>query len=267
MKASRPRSGEPVILKVAAGQDASPVVHRVPPFRIQRSQADEHSAVVMAHAGLAFVARMVDCEQHGDRFARVAPLRAARPRESPAWLAGVFALYLDERVHVAVKHEAAEEGSVVLYPGDVAAATRRVTRGWSRLEPERREVTRGGSVLARGRLGSSHIRAGLIDPPAARHPKARGAHGPTVGPRCHRARRQRTKTKERKSVERIARRLVGHSRNGRRGEWRAVHPPRALVFRSVAYLLGLRRSSARSARPAHHLDVGIMCCYRVGAFL
>src|SRR5438046_7028733 len=85
MKASRPRSGEPVILKVAAGQDASPVVHRVPPFRIARSQADEHSDVVMAHAGLAFVARMVDFEEHGDRFARVAPLRAARPRESPAW--------------------------------------------------------------------------------------------------------------------------------------------------------------------------------------
>src|SRR5205809_1860655 len=158
MKASRPRSGEPVILKVAAGQDASPVVHRVPPFRIARSQADEHSDVVMAHAGLAFVARMVDFEEHGHHFASVAPLRAGRPRESPAWLAAVFARYLDERVHVAVKHEAAEDGSAVLYPGDVAAATRRVTRGRSRLEPERGEVTRAGSVTRRvAEIGRAHV--------------------------------------------------------------------------------------------------------------
>src|SRR5438093_1272796 len=363
MEASRPPSGELVILKVAAGQEASPVVYRVHPFRIALSLADEHPDVVTAHAGLAFVARMVDFEEHGHHFASVAPLRAGRPRESPAWLAGVFARYLDERVHVAVQHEAAEDGGAVLYPGDVAAATRRVTRGRSGLEPERGEVTGGGRALACGQLRSVHKRAGLIDAPAARHPKARGAHGPKLRPRCHRARRRRgvpaghrhdsgrqqprhqdemfalhhvcpassvtgpcrmdaapraawmphraerqgqchstvpenaidfsrvscvrcalaatrahrfsghgcvvsaPRRRKRNGVERIRRRLVGHSRNGRRGEWRAVHASRASVFRSVAYLLGLRRSSAQSARPAHHLDVGIMCCYRVGAFL
>src|SRR5437773_9618673 len=52
------------------------------PFRIARSQADEHSDVVMAHAGLAFVARMVDFEEHGDRFARVAPCVRRRDRKS-----------------------------------------------------------------------------------------------------------------------------------------------------------------------------------------
>src|SRR5438093_5296903 len=138
----------------------------------------------MAHAGLAFVARMVDFEEHGHHFASVAPLRAGRPRESTAWLAAVFARYLDERVHVAVQHEAAEDGSAVLYPGDVAAATRRVTRGRSRLEPERGEVTRAGSVLARGRLGSSHIRAGRCDPPGPRHLSGRCAHRHHHAPRC-----------------------------------------------------------------------------------